>query len=192
MVDEVKVKPMKRIEIRERAKIFRTKLGIDDALYIDAARIFETLACGGYFNYLVEEKKNMPDRYADTVPNDKFIRIREDVYDKAVAGDPHARSTLFHELFHLLHKDKKVVLCRRAGAANKKAYEDPEWQANCFAGELLVPKHLVKGMSVEEVMEKCKVSRRMAEYQLDVYAKEDNRGGDVNVMIANKGEMQVV
>jgi len=39
-----------------------------------------------------------------------------------------------------------------------KPYEDPEWQADCFAGELLMPYHLIQEMSKEEIMQKCKVS----------------------------------
>ena len=55
---------------------------------------------------------------------------------------------------------------------SRKPYEDPEWQANCFAGELLVPKRLVKNLSVEEVVEQCKVTKAMASIQLRQYKKE--------------------
>ena len=55
---------------------------------------------------------------------------------------------------------------------SRKAYEDPEWQANCFAGELLVPKRLVKNLSVEEIVEQCKVTQAMASIQLGQYEKE--------------------
>ena len=51
--------------------------------------------------------------------------------------------------------------------ANKKVktYSDPEWQAKCFAGELLVPAHLMKGCSAEEIVEECGVSYDAAKIQ---------------------------
>ena len=39
----------------------------------------------------------------------------------------------------------------------RKTYEDPEWQANEFAGELLVPKKYLD-LSDEELVERFKVS----------------------------------
>lgn len=50
---------------------------------------------------------------------------------------------------------------------NKKvaAYRDPEWQAKCFAGELLIPAHLMVGCSIEESVDKCGVSYDAAEIQ---------------------------
>ena len=44
-----------------------------------------------------------------------------------------------------------------------------KWQADCFSGELLVSKKLVQDMSVDEVIKKCKVYRKMALYQLKKY-----------------------
>ena len=34
------------------------------------------------------------------------------------------------------------------------AYRSPEWQADAFGGELLMPAHLIADMTVEEVMNK--------------------------------------
>ena len=39
-----------------------------------------------------------------------------------------------------------------------RSFEDPEWQAKCFAGELLIPAHLVGDLTPEEISEKCGVS----------------------------------
>lgn len=72
----------------------------------------------------------------------------------------------------LKHRNEEITFCKTVEEVQViKTYEDSEWQANCFAGELLVPYHLVKGLTVEEVMEKCKVTRQMAEYQLGQYKK---------------------
>ncbi len=51
------------------------------------------------------------------------------------------RLTVIHEVGHLLlhHKDR-IVLRRGTGS---QTFCDPEWQASCFAGELLVAHTLV-------------------------------------------------
>ena len=48
------------------------------------------------------------------------------------------------------------------------AYQDPEWQAKCLAGELMVPYELVGGMSAAAVANACGVSLQAAYYQLSV------------------------
>lgn len=40
----------------------------------------------------------MGDKEGETIPSLNLIKIREDVYDKAVAGDGRARFTILHEL----------------------------------------------------------------------------------------------
>ena len=42
---------------------------------------------------------------------------------------------------------------------------DPEWQANTFAAELMAPYKLIRGLSVEEIMEKCGMSFTAASIQ---------------------------
>ena len=116
----------------------------------------------------------MPDNYGETLQGENLIRIREDIYDKACKDDGFSRSTIAHELLHFFkHRQEEIVFCRTVEEMkNRKVYEDPEWQANCFAGELLVPKRLVKNMSVEEVVKQCKVTHAMARIQLGQYEKE--------------------
>ena len=79
-----------------------------------------------------------------------------------------------HELLHWIrHREETISFCRRKeDLKNRRAYEDPEWQANCFSGELLVPKYLVKGMTIDEIVEKCNVTPTMACYQLKKYEEE--------------------
>lgn len=47
-----------------------------------------------------------------------------------------------------------------------KTYENPEWQADCFAGEFLMPHDEIAKLTTSEVMEYCKVSEQAANYQL--------------------------
>ena len=75
------------------------------------------------------------------------------------------RMTIAHELLHLiLHQPSSLTLYRR----NEEIpiYKNPEWQAECFAGELLMPYERIKNMSESEIVDKCKVSQIAAHYQL--------------------------
>lgn len=106
------------------------------------------------------------------------------VYDRVQQNDGRARFTLAHELGHCmlhaaqLHKlnlnPGRVVLYRRV---DLKPYNDPEWQANAFAGALLMPTaamvHIVteggrcpEAMVVEKTTALLRVSRTAAEVRL--------------------------
>jgi Zn-dependent peptidase ImmA (M78 family) len=72
-----------------------------------------------------------------------------------------------HEVGHLfLHEDDAIALCRLDPCEKLKPYEDPEWQADAFGGELLASSYLIKRMSVYEVQIKCGVSSAAARCQL--------------------------
>lgn len=108
----------------------------------------------------------MPDKEGETFPSLNTIKIREDVYEKATQGDGRARFTILHEVGHLLmHDNDRVALCRKSDNVPLKTYEDPEWQADAFAGELLIAEHLVRDMSVNEIEIHCGASHAAAEYQ---------------------------
>ncbi|MDO4604567.1 MAG: ImmA/IrrE family metallo-endopeptidase [Helcococcus sp.] len=168
--------PISRKEIREVANVIRRWYKLENTLDFPIVEVFESLACFELFNYEIVPKEIMGNKYGETFPSEKHINIREDIYDKACEGDPFGKSTIAHELYHLLfHKENTISLCRTGGdIQNRKVYEDPEWQANCFAGELMVPKDLIAGMIKDEVIENCNVSESMADYQIKVYRREDN------------------
>lgn len=75
--------------------------------------------------------------------------------------------TLAHEFAHF------ITLCvcgfklaRSFGNVDVPPYRDPEWQAKCLAGELMIDSDLVKGMSAIEISRKCGVSCDAAKLQL--------------------------
>ena len=74
-----------------------------------------------------------------------------------------------HELFHLLQHEKSNISYARTENGNIPLYRDPEWQAEAFGGELLVPHHLIHGMEVEDIIKKCGVSSKAAKCQLEKY-----------------------
>lgn len=101
-----------------------------------------------------------------TYPDSGIVKIREDVYEGAVRGNGRDRLTMAHELFHLLwHEDSNITFARGGFDEEIRRFEDPEWQADAFGGELLVPHHLTAGLSPEQIAEQCGVSMAAARVQ---------------------------
>jgi Zn-dependent peptidase ImmA (M78 family) len=102
-------------------------------------------------------------------PDKRFVMLREDVFERACNGRGRDRLTVAHEIGHiLLHTTDRIVL--RRGEGTPKAYCNPEWQANCFAGEFLIAHELVrKGSTAQEVAAAFGVSVDAAVYQLRKY-----------------------
>jgi len=165
---EYLVEPKSRKELRRLARIFRKVLRLDDCLYFPIVQVLEALP--EFFHNLsyeiVEEDELLQGILADTDILAKHIRIRQSVYDRACDGDGRDRMTIDNEIGHYL------LLCvfgfkleRNFKSKGIQPFRDPEWQAKCFAGELMVPAHLVKGMSDEEISDKCGVSLDAARMQ---------------------------
>ena len=70
-----------------------------------------------------------------------------------------------------------VLQCLQQGTAafakdgSHEYYEDSEWQANNFAGELLAPIYLLDGMGIIQISEDFGVSHTTANIQRDHAAK---------------------
>lgn len=119
------------------------------------------------FSLEIVPVEQMGNKHGETYPSKKLIRIREDVYLGAERGEGRDRLTIAHEIGHLfMHDDECIALCRLESDERLKPFEDPEWQANCFGGELLASSYLIKEMSVQEVKERCGVSSAAARCQL--------------------------
>ncbi|WP_257164715.1 ImmA/IrrE family metallo-endopeptidase [Bradyrhizobium sp. SRS-191] len=92
--------------------------------------------------------------------------IREDVYEGAVRHEPRHRFTVAHEAGHaLMH----VGTLNRVPIPGAKilTYCDPEWQANRFAGALLMPRHLVwHARTIDEITTRFGVSREAAKARI--------------------------
>ena len=118
------------------------------------------------FCYEVRENGTLKDgARAITYPDKHIILIENSVYDGACQGIGKDRMTISHEVGHLiLHTG--VSLAKNYEKVDMKIYEDSEWQADVFAGELLAPIRLIKGMCPEEVAEKFQISYYAANAQL--------------------------
>ncbi|GEC40126.1 hypothetical protein JOH52_002813 [Sinorhizobium meliloti] len=96
-----------------------------------------------------------------TDPSGHFIQIREDVYEAAVNGDGRARFTVAHEMGHLfLHTGVPLARTTRDAVAPFKRSEP---QANQFAAEFLMPRHLqIRGSSHYDIARNHGVSDEAA------------------------------
>jgi Zn-dependent peptidase ImmA (M78 family) len=119
------------------------------------------------FHFEIVEDFELPRGvHADTDALNHIIRIKQSVYDGACNGNGRDRMTIAHEIGHY------ILLCvcgfkyqRNFTGSTIPRYQDPEWQAKCFAGELLIAAYLVKGMTPYEIMYACGVSMSAAETQ---------------------------
>ena len=136
---------------------------------LDIVKFLELASFYMEFDYEIVEDREMKSNYAETDLSNDVIRIRESVYLRARQGSPRDRFTVAHEIGHyVLHKGK-VLLCR--SDEKIKPYEHPEWQANTFAGEFLVPYEEAILMTESEIAETYKVSKEVSEIQKKVAHK---------------------
>jgi hypothetical protein len=163
----VKVRPTSRKIIRNLTLKLRGILGLQNHCYFPVVDFLERGMPKIFpeFNYEYVEKTKMGRVEGLTIPETNTIQIREDVYVAATKNEGRARFTIAHEIAHyIIHKDQPPCFARVNEVL--PVYVDPEWQANVFAAELLMPFHLVVEKTADEIVEKCKVSREAAEYRL--------------------------
>ncbi|WP_332238861.1 ImmA/IrrE family metallo-endopeptidase [Sporolactobacillus sp. KGMB 08714] len=164
-------KPLSRRNIREIVMFIRRLFDLNKAEPFPIMRFLESCMSeiDENFNYEIVPIEQMPDKYAVTYPEEHLIKIRQDVYDRACDGSHLDRFTIAHEIGHyILHQPAKVAFARSINGKTKiPAFKEPEWQANTFAGELLAPPDLIKGMSIPEVSIHFNVSPKVAEIQLE-------------------------
>jgi hypothetical protein len=173
-VSQFKVEAISRKELRQYALDVRCHLGISDEFYFPVVEFLESMgSIFPNFYFEVVEDEELPEGHAVTDLNEGCIRIRRTVYDRACKGYGRDRMTIAHEIGHYLTLIvSSFKLYRTFDAQDVKSYEDPEWQAKCFAGELLVPAHLINGMTISDIAQKCGVSKDAAQYQLKSIQKE--------------------
>lgn len=165
------VTPRSRKDLRNLAAQIRKVLGLEDALYFPIVELLDVLeeTLPGFSYSIIDDEELPPNKHAETNVYTGEIRIKQSVYEGARRGKGRDRMTIAHEFSHYM------TLCflgfklsRTIGGDGPLPYEDPEWQAKCLAGELLVPYDLVRGMSATEVARRCGVSMDAAKYQLKV------------------------
>ncbi len=164
------ITPRSRIKIRALAKAFRQEFGIDNVLYVPIVELLDkcSLRYQG-FNYEILPDSSFENNVHASINNDTgHISIRESVFERASEGAGRDRMTIAHEIGHyVIHFVEKTELT--ITHVKPKTYRDPEWQAKCFAGELMVNYDLTKAMGVEEIEKKCGVTNDAALVQFNSF-----------------------
>jgi hypothetical protein len=154
--DSFEVPPLSRKAIREYTDRIRRQLEINEPWFpiVEVIELVVPSIFSGF--YLdVRDQAEMAEQFGTgchgmTFPDEKVMHIREDIYQRARRGEGRDRLTLAHELAHLLlHSGQRFA---RRASQETKPFRQSEWQANCFAGELLVSyRHIGTCQSPEDV-----------------------------------------
>jgi hypothetical protein len=161
--------PIQRSTLRTLAKKIRELSNYGDVLLFPIVQFIEhempRLFPGFHLEVMPTTGYFPPNIHAETDIKDRVIRIREDVYHRAIRGFGRDRMTLAHEVGHyILLVAKGLKLYRSFSETDIEAFRDPEWQAKALAGEILCPFHLIKGMAASQIALACGVSDEAAQY----------------------------
>ena len=165
------VEPKSRKELRRLANVLREVLGLEKVIFFPIVEILDVLSeIFDNFLYEIVEDSEFPESvHTDIDIRRGHIQIKETVYNRACEGEGRDRMTIAHEIGHFF----TVCLCgfklqrNYDEKANVPPYKDPEWQAKCFAGELMIPAHLVGKMSLNAIAMECGVSEAAARCQYE-------------------------
>lgn len=155
-------------------KTLKEGLNYENPLYFPIVEFIEILPfIDTSFSYDYVSDNELPNAYAQYIPLENVMRIRETVYDNAIKNNGRDRFTLAHELGHyILHSDIDSLSFARS-LQKVPAYRDPEWQANTFASMLLMNPQYIKDLTVPQIAGYCRTSLQAAEVALN-NAKKSN------------------
>ena len=161
--------PVSRKDLRASALRLRARLGLEKKLYFPVIQFLEWVLPIMDHAFVLEvlSKATMGNCHGQACPEKHTIFIREDVYYGAIANNGRDRFTIAHEIGHYsIHKPGHVRYARMESGVRVAAYQNPEWQANTFAAELLMPYDLIRGMSIDAIARECAVSHQAATIQV--------------------------
>ncbi len=162
------VESKSRAELRLLAEVFRMLLNLTDELRVPIVELLDVLSIHlKGFSYEIVPDEALPEGiHAETDIRTGHITIKESVYEGACNGLGRDRMTIAHEIGHF------ITLCfcgfklqRGFKGSKLKTFNDPEWQAKCFAGEFMISRRLTANMTPIEISRACGVSYSAAYYQ---------------------------
>lgn len=136
----IKTNPLSVKDIKLIAIGIRDKYGIAHDAAFPILDVLKQLFYNDFlFIQILDDDNPYLDKKTPAVynANDNFIYLKESVLEEVENGNYRSNFTLAHEFFHYLQH--QVLGFKFEEVKDRKTYEDPEWQANCFAGELLLP-----------------------------------------------------
>jgi Zn-dependent peptidase ImmA (M78 family) len=111
--------------------------------------------------------------------NPLTLHVDNKIWTEAKAGDGYARFVIAHEIGHLILHDHSAKAFSR-GKSDQIRFSDnehsAEWQANTFAGHLLLPTPVVQKLNNLTVITiVCNVGERVALDRLHAVRKDEER-----------------
>ncbi len=168
----MKVAPMsyKKLEdVAEGVRLLLPKIvgGGGGDYKIDAWRVLEQTLPRAKFNYHVADDDELKECAAFTIPERRLVVLRRDVYDGVFDDNVFSRSTVIHELSHIV-LNHSVTLHRGAVLGKHQFCEDSEWQAKALTAAIMMPVDACKiAHSARELAETCGTSIKAAGYRIE-------------------------
>ena len=166
---DFEVPPKTRAELEGYADALRRAFGQEDP-FLDVVSILERgfSGIGTRLTFRIATRNEAGPRMGYVDPMQRTLNIREDVYEGLIKNVNFDRFTVSHEIGHgLLHT---ATMNRMVSPGAVPAYRSAEWQADNFAGALLMPRRLVDpNKSVRELAEQFGITQSAVRARLKIY-----------------------
>lgn len=167
------VGPASAKDLREFSEIVRGAFVPPDQIEFPIMDVLE-FRLGMYFEgFYIDpcSREEMGNEEGRVVAGENCIKLREDVYRGAWCGNGRDRFTASHELAHfLLHREIKLA---RMCTDEQPIFQDAEWQADTFAGSLLMSaRHLPRLTGPAHAAAACGMTQAAAAVMLAKYGKD--------------------
>lgn len=161
-----KVAPMSYAKLEEVAVDLRNILPTiagSQGLRVDARRVLEQTLPQANYHYHVDD--TLVECAAFTVPANGLVVLREDVYDGLAEENVFSRSTVIHELSHIVLNH--ALTLQRGPIGAHQFCEDSEWQAKALTAAVMMPVEACRqATSARDLAQICGTSVQSAEYRL--------------------------
>ncbi len=163
------VAPQSYASLWNTAGKVRDILGVSDKTNVPIMELLEFVLPEVISDFFIDvcDPRDIDGDEARAIPSNNQILFREDVYEAACVDHGRARFTAAHELGHyVLHN--QVSFAR--SSAGQPIYRDAEWQADVFAGALLMPPKCFSGsQELPRIAEACGVTTSAASHMQRLY-----------------------
>ncbi|MDG9926533.1 MULTISPECIES: hypothetical protein [unclassified Pseudomonas] len=165
----LKVRPHSYASIEEVAEGIRAALPLQsgERYSLDCVRILEQTLPNLGFMYKIAEVEDLDECAAFTIPEKGLVVVRGDIYDLLHQGNVFGRSTVVHEMGHIV-LEHAVTLHRGVVLGQHRFCEDSEWQAKAITAALMMPlPACIEAGTAESLAELCGTSVTSATFRLD-------------------------
>lgn len=178
------VSPKSRIALEQMAEEFLGRMypeNLRRPIQLDVANMMDRLEDEYDIVFGVADLPEGDEGYTD--PATREIIIDTSVYCAMCSGDGRSRLTCAHEVGHIPHIPQVNSVIRDGGPRlarhqniSAPVYRDAEWQANCFASSLLMPRptapSVYRSGGHEALMEIFGVSYSAADVRISTLLKQ--------------------